>query len=657
MASSPTTTVPGAPTTSNPFLQGTGATTSNPQDSDTSRFGLTSTELGTPIGVQSSNINEGTANALYGATAAPTADLDPFGLGIQLRPTNGQVTAQDLVDYIQQLPPSQLAQVQSELANAGFYGAMNTASQKPNWGLIGDADLAAISSFVKTAINGAQAGSSIQSVLARSTQQFSAQQSSSLTPEKNLGSNYTITNLDPQQAQDTVDKVSMAILGHTLDPTERTQYATWLNQQYTSQQMKADQGSIDQNSTNALATAQAQDLINPSTGQAIGGNSVVTAAQGQLGVKYVWGGTTPGQGLDCSGLTQYAAKQAGIDLPRTSQEQWNTAPAGSTFTDESQAQAGDLVFFGGDGTGPTHVGIYIGNGMMINAPHTGASVEYDNVQAFAQGDNLVGFRHLTPGATTTAAAATPGGGEGSVADIDTFMAAEKQQESGGDYTVNNSIGASGAYQMLQSTWATYAKEAGFGQYAGGPASAAPPDVQDAVAKHAFTSLYQQYGNWGDVAAAWYSGQPLNPADENNAQSGGPSIKAYSDMILAKMKTMGAAANDPSMTTVDQNGQPVTNLDSDLTGLAGTPDAPTNATDANGGRSIISTPNTFTQVQSMTQADMESELAAKIRADHPDEATGADYANAYNMLKTAIDPQGFNVATAGSSTAASTGTGG
>ena len=101
---------------------------------------------------------------------------------------------------------------------------------------------------------------------------------------------------------------------------------------------------------------------NTSTAQAI-----VNAAYGQLGVPYVWGGTTPGVGLDCSGLTQYCHRVAGISIGRTSEVQGGGGRA------VSNPQPGDLVCYG------SHIGIYIGGGQMIHAPHTGDVVRVANV--------------------------------------------------------------------------------------------------------------------------------------------------------------------------------------------------------------------------------------------------------------------------------------
>ncbi len=94
-------------------------------------------------------------------------------------------------------------------------------------------------------------------------------------------------------------------------------------------------------------------------------------ARSQIGKPYVWGATGPGS-YDCSGLTQAAWKAAGVDLPRTTYDQ---VEAGTTVS-LSDAEPGDLVFFYDD---ITHVGLYIGNGMMIHAPKPGAYVREESI--------------------------------------------------------------------------------------------------------------------------------------------------------------------------------------------------------------------------------------------------------------------------------------
>jgi cell wall-associated NlpC family hydrolase len=94
----------------------------------------------------------------------------------------------------------------------------------------------------------------------------------------------------------------------------------------------------------------------------------------QLGKPYRWGATGTGGFYDCSGLTLRAYQAGGVQLPRTSVTQWN---AGPHIVDKGAVQPGDLVFYATDLSNPAtihHVGLYIGAGNMINAPHTGAVI-------------------------------------------------------------------------------------------------------------------------------------------------------------------------------------------------------------------------------------------------------------------------------------------
>ena len=102
-----------------------------------------------------------------------------------------------------------------------------------------------------------------------------------------------------------------------------------------------------------------------------GAATAVSTARAQLGKPYVYGAAGP-DSFDCSGLTMYAWHAGGISLPHSAAMQYDVIPHVAI----SQLQPGDLVFFGSPAY---HVGIYVGNGQMIDAPHTGANVEYDSI--------------------------------------------------------------------------------------------------------------------------------------------------------------------------------------------------------------------------------------------------------------------------------------
>ena len=112
--------------------------------------------------------------------------------------------------------------------------------------------------------------------------------------------------------------------------------------------------------------------------------TVVNAAKAHLGLPYLYGGTSPSTGFDCSGLTQYAFRQAGITIPRVSYEQ---AAAGRAVP-YSQLRVGDLVAFYSP---VSHVGIYVGNGQFIHSPRTGDVVKISKLSAM----QLTAIRRFT----------------------------------------------------------------------------------------------------------------------------------------------------------------------------------------------------------------------------------------------------------------------
>ena len=115
------------------------------------------------------------------------------------------------------------------------------------------------------------------------------------------------------------------------------------------------------------------------------GEAALHAAESQIGVPYVWGGETPGQGFDCSGLVQWAWAQAGITIPRTTEEQWAALPHVSMH----DLQPGDLIFYYNlDGDNAVdHVVMYAGSGpwgtsTIIAAAHTGTNISLAPIFTF-----------------------------------------------------------------------------------------------------------------------------------------------------------------------------------------------------------------------------------------------------------------------------------
>ena len=102
--------------------------------------------------------------------------------------------------------------------------------------------------------------------------------------------------------------------------------------------------------------------------------TAVSVAMSEVGKPYVYGAAGP-NAFDCSGLAQYAYARAGVSLPRNSTQQMAVTQAVSA----ANLQPGDLVFFY---PGATHVGIYVGNGAMVDAPHAGAAVRVESVEYF-----------------------------------------------------------------------------------------------------------------------------------------------------------------------------------------------------------------------------------------------------------------------------------
>jgi cell wall-associated NlpC family hydrolase len=140
----------------------------------------------------------------------------------------------------------------------------------------------------------------------------------------------------------------------------------------------------------AAVNPHAVAIRSTGTSAAASRNAVVDEAKGFLGLPYLWGGTS-GFGFDCSGLTYAVYAAFGRTLSRDASQQARNG----TPIQGSSLLPGDLVFFRDSASGPVaHVGLYVGNGSMIDAPHTGAVVRIDQVSSFPY---YAGARRLLAG--------------------------------------------------------------------------------------------------------------------------------------------------------------------------------------------------------------------------------------------------------------------
>lgn len=134
----------------------------------------------------------------------------------------------------------------------------------------------------------------------------------------------------------------------------------------------AERASLAAADARASRSASERVDLGDATAASARAQAAFQAAQTQLGKPYVYGATGTAS-YDCSGLTSWAYGQAGVSIPRTSQDQAN---AGTRIYSESQLKVGDLVIFYGD---LHHVGLYAGNGMVLHAPRTGTVVRYEAI--------------------------------------------------------------------------------------------------------------------------------------------------------------------------------------------------------------------------------------------------------------------------------------
>jgi cell wall-associated NlpC family hydrolase len=119
------------------------------------------------------------------------------------------------------------------------------------------------------------------------------------------------------------------------------------------------------------------------------GERAAAIALEAVGVRYRWGGASPAGGFDCSGFVDWAYGRLGVDLPHSSYALYDQGRR----VNPSRMKVGDLLFFSGLG----HVGIYVGHGRMVHAPHSGSRVQVVGLGGSSYGGRLVGVRRVVRG--------------------------------------------------------------------------------------------------------------------------------------------------------------------------------------------------------------------------------------------------------------------
>ena len=172
--------------------------------------------------------------------------------------------------------------------------------------------------------------------------------------------------------------ISSSLLSNTKQETSRSQT--------TSRKSSSTKTNTKTTAKTTAKTSQTEATTSvPASGN---GSSIVATAKKYLGYKYVYGGSSPSTGFDCSGFTSYVFKQHGISLSRTAAGQYSNGVAVS----RANLQPGDLVMFGKSSI--THVAIYIGGGQIIHASTPSTGVRIDSLSSGYYNNNYYGARRI-----------------------------------------------------------------------------------------------------------------------------------------------------------------------------------------------------------------------------------------------------------------------
>ena len=273
--------------------------------------------------------------------------------------------------------------------------------------------------------------------------------------------------------------------------------------------------------SSALSRVGATDAAAAGDGSGVTGADVVSEAKKYIGLPYVWGGTDPQKGVDCSGLVQCVYKSLGYDLPRVSADQ---ARAGRPVASMAEAQPGDLIAWDNSSrnNGVDHIAIYAGNGKMIEAPRTGLDVRLVDVPSTPDV-----IRRILPdttavsGGSARVSAATPYSDLFNAASskygVDaSLLSAVAKQESGYNPKAVSPAGAQGLMQLMPATAKGLGVQNSFdpNQAVDGAARL----LRDLLNRFDRTDLALAAYNAGPGAVLRYDGIPPYPETQNYVRS-------------------------------------------------------------------------------------------------------------------------------------------